>query len=256
MRITSRNIVATVAFVTALVLNSFAAGPSVDALKQALTARLLQLKPTGMSERQILFQEVRAGSSGNFRVTALVRDYGAGYPKNRYYGETCVGRFDNQDFTMAPDGFGGWQVQGAMTPSMDESQCKKNPAAGVSSIPLASLAGAAAPTGGVTTATTKPAAGGGGGKVALGKYECWAYGQSRMGLNFTIKSASQYVGSDGKSGSYSLDGNTGRMTFTGGSLDGVLPKGFFELYYEPRGIPTVSFRNSGGSEVSFCEKAR
>jgi hypothetical protein len=76
-----------------------------------------------------------------------------------------------------------------------------------------------------------------------------------MLLNFTIRSGSQYIGSDGKPGSYSLSAG-GRITFRGGALDGVLPAGFYTVYYVPQGTPTVSFRNSGGSEVSFCQKVR
>ena len=90
----------------------------------------------------------------------------------------------------------------------------------------------------------------------MGSYECWANGQARMLLNFSIRSNTQYTGSDGQAGSYSLDSNTGRVTFRGGALDGVMPKGFFAVYHAPKGMPTLSFRNSGGSEVSFCEKAR
>jgi hypothetical protein len=246
------------ALTMSLTLSGFAAisnGPSVEDFKQALTARLLKLKPEGMSERQVLFQKVQAGSSGNFRVTALVRDYGAGYPPNRYYGETCVGKFDSQEFTMAPDGFGGWNVQGAMTPPSGTRQCQQNPSAGASSIPLASLSGTAATANAVATeppvATTQ---GGAGGKVASGHYECWANGQARLLMNFTIKSSSQYTDSEGKNGNYSVDTKTGRINFKGGGLDGILPAGFFGIYYEPHGRPTVSFRNSGGTEVTYCEK--
>jgi hypothetical protein len=92
--------------------------------------------------------------------------------------------------------------------------------------------------------------------VAAGNYECWGNGQARMLLNFSVKSATQYVGSDAKPGAYAYDASSGRITFKGGALDGVMPKGFYTIYHEPKGHPTVSFRNSGGSEASFCEKVK
>ena len=125
--------------------------PSVDTLKQVLTARLKKLLPDGMNERTVLFQAVQAGTpSGNtypFRVTALVRDYGRGYPSNHYYGQTCLGHLDELVFTLSPDAFGGWEVQGAMTPPLSTRECKNNTAEGVSSIPLAGLQGSPAGAG-------------------------------------------------------------------------------------------------------------
>lgn len=244
---------------------SYAANaPSADTLKELLAKRLQSLRPTGTTERQVLFQEVRAGTPNGgsypFQVTAAIRDYGPGYPANRFYGETCVSRFDKAVFALSPDGFGSWQVEGAMTPSRDNTECKKNPSAGVSSIPIASLAGSPAPAGTVTqkssAAPTAPAQSAGGGALAAGGYECWANGQARLLMNFSIRSSSQYTGSDGKPGTYSLDAATGRVTFTGGALDGVMPQGFFALYHAPQGRPTVSFRGRSGSEAAFCEKVR
>jgi hypothetical protein len=92
-------------------------------------------------------------------------------------------------------------------------------------------------------------------KVAPGSYACWANGQARMLLNFTIKSATQYTGSDGKPGSYSYASN-GRLTFKGGSLDGAMPEGYTTIYHEPKGLPTVSFRSPRGAEASFCQLKR
>jgi hypothetical protein len=243
------------------------ASPSVDTLKQALTRKLQSLLPVGMTERNVLFQDVRTGASSGgfypFQVTALIRDYGPGYPKNRFYGQTCVSRLNKVTFTMSADQFGEWQVEGAMTPPLDTQQCKPNPAAGVSSIPLAGLQGSPAPTGNPTPAapatankglpTGQPAPTGG---VAAGSYECWANGSARMLLNFTIRTAAQYTGSDGKPGSYGYDANTGRITFKGGALDGAMPDGFYAIYQELKGVPTVSFRSPRGAEASFCQKAR
>jgi hypothetical protein len=217
-----------------------------------------------MTERTVLFQEVRAGApvggSYPFQVTALVRDYGPGYPANRYYGETCVSRFEKARFTLSPDGFGGWQVEGAMTPSMANRQCKPNPSAGISSVPTSTLQGSpiapsastspSAPASSPTPAATSS------GALSTGSYECWANGQARMMMNFTIRSSTQYVGSDGKPGSYRYEPATGRVTFQGGALDGAMPAGFFAIYHAPSGKPTVSFRSARGAEAAFCEKVR
>ncbi len=91
-------------------------------------------------------------------------------------------------------------------------------------------------------------------KVSNGTYECWSNGRPRLLLNFKIKSASQYTGSDDAAGTYTYTPGTTRITFKGGALDGVNPKGMYTMYHEPKGHPTVSFRNSEGYEVSYCEK--
>ena len=238
--------------------------PSVDTLKQVLTARLKKLLPDGMNERTVLFQAVQAGTpSGNtypFRVTALVHDYGRGYPSNHYYGQTCLGHLDELVFTLSPDVFGGWEVQGAMTPPLSTRECKNNTAEGVSSIPLAGLQGSPAGAG-RPAAAAAPAAGGqapaaAAGTVATGKYECWANGEARPALNFTIRSVAQYVGSDGKPGTYSFAADSGRITFQGGFLAGAMPEGFYYIYHVPQGRPTLSIRSSRGSEASFCQKTQ
>jgi len=242
-------------FILVFSSNAVAAGPPADTLKQVLTRKLMILKPSEATERNVLFQSVQPGSGMNtFRVTAIIRDYSPGYPKNRYYGQTCTRRFNGAEFVLVPSPSGAWDVQGAMTPPLDTQQCKPNPAEGVSSIPLASLQGSPAPAGNPQPASAAKA--GGSGKVATGSYECWANGQARMLLNFTIRSTSQYTGSDAKAGSYSFDPGSGRISFRGGTLDGVLPAGFYTLYYEPQGRPTVSFRNTSGAEVSFCQWVR
>src|SRR5438067_1644939 len=115
----------------AVSLCAVAAGPSAETLKQVLTSKMLKLLPSGFTERQVLYQAVQPGNGMNtFNVTAIIRDYGPGYPPNRYYGTTCVSRFDATPFTLMPDGRGGWDVQGALTPPIETHQCKPNPAQG------------------------------------------------------------------------------------------------------------------------------
>jgi hypothetical protein len=240
---------------------AFQAAPNVDDLKRTLNKRLMDLKPEGYTERNVLFQQVIAGrpsgASYPFRVTALIRDYGPGYPKNQYYGQTCVSKMNQRDFLMVPDAFGGWQVQGAMTVTASpDYTCKNNPAENASSFPLATLEGTAAPTASTPSTTPantpKPAVATG---VAQGSYECWSGSSARMSMNFKITGPGKYTDSEGKPGAYRLDPSNGRITFQGAGLDGVLPANFYMIYYAPNNHPTVSFRNGGGTEVSFCEKA-
>jgi len=230
--------------------------PSADTFKQVLNQKLQALRPTGWTERNVLFQSVKAGGSSGgsyqFQVTALVRDYGPGYPANRYYGNTCVRRFDNAQFTLYRDAFGKWAIDGALTPPMDTQTCKNNPAAGVSSIPASSLSGSPAPEGD-PSAGAKPADTG---KIATGQYECWAFSSARPALNFKITSGSNYTGSDGSAGSYTFNPSDGSLTFKGGFLPGAVPAGYHWVYHVPGGRPTASLRNAGNSEVSFCQWVR
>jgi hypothetical protein len=236
------------------------AAPNAATLEQALDRKLQKLKPSGMTERNVLFQAVRAGSGGAggypFQVTLLIRDYGPGYPSNRYYGETCVAHMDQQIFTLVPDGFGGWDVQGRLTPDMESRTCKANPAAGASSMPLAQLTGTPAPSGdAVAPAPAAPGvAAGSSSEIAQGAYECWANGEARPLMNFTVRGGGLYVGSDGARGAYRVDPSTSRVLFAGGALDGVMPPGFFAVYHAPGGRPTVSFRGRSGAEAAFCQR--
>src|SRR5260370_13674615 len=123
--------------------------PTADTLKQVLNKKLQSLRPDGTTERSVLFQESRAGGGTggiySFQVTALVRDYGSGYPKNRYYGETCVGHLDRAEYTLMRNNFGEWQVEGVMTPSLATRQCKPKPPGNISHIPPPSFPGPPAP---------------------------------------------------------------------------------------------------------------
>ncbi len=235
-----------------------APAPGVDTLKTALSKRWQELKPQGFTERNVLFQAVTPGrpdaGSYPFQVTATLRDYSPGYPKNQFYGETCVGKFEKARFTLAPDGFGDWIVQGAMT--ADNRACKPNPAAGVTSIPVDTLPGSPAGAATVIPSVAPIPASQGAGQVSVGRYECWAGGTPQLGLRFSIQSGTTYTGADGKPGTFHYDSNTGRMTFSGGALDGAMPPGFFAVYHSPNGTPSLSFRNSGGREASHCELAR
>ncbi len=83
--------------------------PTADDFKRTLEARLQKLRPAGTTERTVLFQEVRPGTANGgvfpFEATLLIHDYGPGYPPNKFYGETCVGRMDTWRFEMSRDPF-------------------------------------------------------------------------------------------------------------------------------------------------------
>lgn len=209
---------------TALSAAGLAQAPSPDVLKQVLERRLLTLTPTGMKERQVLFQSVAAapknGAFYPFRVTALIRDYGAGYPPNGFFGETCVGKMDGWTFNLSQGPTNEWIVDGRMTVT-DGHQCTKNPAAGVSSIPLATLQGTAAPAG-------KPAAAAPG-QVELhtGEWACYGTGGRLMaGMGFHLQTDGGYLDADRKrAGRYTHDKAAATVKFQGGFLDGQTGRG-------------------------------
>lgn len=247
--------VAAVVCVAAQMSCAKAAGLDVESAKQLLEARLLKLRPEGYTERQVLFQSVKLidarGGSFRYRMTVKVRDYGPGYPKNRFYGATCVGTLEDEEFMFVAQ-TGGWAVEGRMTPSMANNKCVNNPAEGASSMPLASVAGTRAGTGQIPAAPAPVRSGG----MVEGSYECWAYNRARLMLNFTVKAGGKYLDSEGKPGSFSVDPTNSRVTFHGGLLDGGIPAKMSAMYYEPKGKPTLSIRNAEGSEVTFCENVK
>ena len=238
--------------------------PNIDDAKRAIDQRLQKIwKGLGTKgTRTVLFENVVAGRAtpGHFpfRATLSIHDQESGYPPNHYYGRTCVGRLEQETYVMSADDFGGWDAQGRMTPDMSTQTCKNNPSDGISAIPLSTLSGSKAPAAGTATSTQPPASqnvpapsaiG-----IAPGAYECWANGQARPLLNFTALGNRQYRDAEGHIGAMNIDPATGRVTFRGGNLDGFLPAGFSAVYHAPKGHPTLSFRNSGGSEIQFCEK--
>ena len=207
---------------------AFAAdGPSPDTLKRALEKRLQSLRPTGFTERNVLFQEVRPGTANAgyypFQVTLTIRDYGPGYPPNKYYGETCVARMEKEKFNLSRDEFGEWIVQGRMTPPSEGRECKKNPSAGETSIPLAGLQGSAAPSGSAAKDS-------GGAPVAkstglpTGEWGCYGTG-GRVLFGFFLQKDGTYLDGDKKkAGTYSYDAAAGTVTFRGGPMEGQTGK--------------------------------
>jgi len=203
---------------------ALAQAPTVETFKQVITKRLHKLMSDGYSQRDIRFVSVLAGKAKNgaypFRATIVVRDYGAGYPKNRYYGSTCVGKLVDQDYYMLPDDFGGWKVKGAMTPDLNTKKCKNNLSEGATSIPADSLEGT--PAGAGTPAPPPPVGKTGGGSITTGEWACYGSGgRALIGLGFKVNANGTYTDLDNKNhGTYSASGST--LTFKGGHLDGQI----------------------------------
>lgn len=172
----------------------------------------------------MLFQEVAPGGSSNgsygFKVTLAIHDYAKGYPANRYWGQTCVGKMDKWPFELVPDGPGGWRAQGRLT--ITNNVCKNNPAEGKSSMPLAELPGKRVDPSAASATKSPIAAGGAGGGVSPGEWACYGAGGRLMaGMGFVLKPGGKYTDSEGgRSGSYQHDSASATMRFSGGFLDG------------------------------------
>ncbi|MBK8284985.1 MAG: hypothetical protein IPK97_08855 [Ahniella sp.] len=192
-------------------------GPTPEQFKAALDAQLQALRPGGMTERTVLFENVRVGKSNgprhSFSVTATVHDYGPGYPSNGYYGQTCVGRMDNWIFEMVPNAMGDWVVQGRMT--VTDNECRNNPAEGQAAVPVTSLAGQRA----AAVAMPPPPEGG---SLALGEYACYGTGSQLMaGMGFVLSSDGSYADlDDDRGGNWQYDEGSASIRFSGGFLDG------------------------------------
>ena len=63
--------------------------PTIDTFKQVFIRSMMALKPMGMAERNVLFEDVKPVAQVNgrytFQVSGSVRDYGTGYPPNKYW---------------------------------------------------------------------------------------------------------------------------------------------------------------------------
>jgi hypothetical protein len=212
--------------------------PNVETAKQVLS-QVAEATAEGATERNVLFQDVRqlaaGGNTFQLEVTATIRDYGPGYPANRYYGDTCIGKFEKEKYSFWTDGT-AWQVDGRLT--APTHKCDKNP----SGAPAAQ---------GRTAAAPQPTRSG---VMVEGVYECWSGRTANLTLNFTIRAGGQYVDAEGKAGTFSVNAANSRVNFRGGVLDGEIPAGMYAMYYEPQGRPTLSIRNKDGDEVVACQK--
>lgn len=192
--------------------------PSAETFKVELNAQMQKIRGEAWT-RTVLFQDVTPGKPNGqtypFLVNAIVHDYNPGFPPNKFYGITRVGKMEGYKFVMFRDEFNKWVIQGAMTPEFNQ---KQNPSEGVSAIPLSSLPGT--PVGKAATQAKQPAPAGS--KLHIGEYASYGTGGRLLaGLGFHLKDGGVYHDLDGKNaGKYVYDPSAATITFRGGFMDG------------------------------------
>lgn len=223
------------------------AQPSAEQFKEVFVKQLQQLRSTGYERRTVKIVQVTKGKTNSgttsFKVTAYVHDYDEGYPPNKYYGQTCVGKMDNWIFTMHKDDFDEWLVQGRFT--VTDNTCKDNPSEGVESQPLAAVPGTIYEKGKTAAATAAPVKNTVTKKSTLyiGEYAAYGTGGRLMaGMGMILTSGNRYHDLDKqRGGSYSYNVQAGTISFSGGFLSGqkgknVNTSGFdisATVHYEP-----------------------
>lgn len=215
-------------------LSNASMAQTVEQFKQQFYTQMQKLKPEGFTRRNVSFVQVVKGSSNGgyypFKITAYVHDYAPGYPKNNYYGQTCLSKFDGLKFDMLKDDFGGWIVQGRFTASLDDTKCVNNPSQDAEAIPLSSVPGTVYISA-LTDRTLPPApqqkpAANKNGDLYIGEYACYGTGNRLMaGMGFTLKPGGTYVDLDNKrGGTYTYNLQNATISFNGGFLAGQVGK--------------------------------
>jgi hypothetical protein len=222
-------------FVSLFFLSStLIAQPTVEQFKQQFYTQMQKLKPSDVTRRNVSFVEVVKGSPSGayypFKVTAYVHDYSPGYPANHYYGKTCVQKFDGLKYDMLKDNFGGWNIQGKFTASLDDTKCANNPSQGLEALPLSSVQGTVYNATQIKQASPnatlqKPAANKNG-DLYVGEYACYGTGSRLMaGMGFILKPNGTYVDVDNKrGGTYNYNSQKATISFNGGFLSGQVGK--------------------------------
>lgn len=210
--------------------NTNAQQPGVEEFKKVFEAALQKLKPEGYTKRTVKFGTVVKGTPNGgyypFKVTAYIHDYGPGYPPNKYYGSTCLGKMDGWKFDMRKDDFNEWIVQGRFTVTNEnEKVCTDNPSEGVQSIPIEGVPGteyAAKKTNGTEPLKTDKAKNESVSKLYIGEYACYGTGGTLMaGMGFKLKENGTYTDLDGKrAGKYNYNAKAATINFVGGFLGG------------------------------------
>ncbi len=115
-------ILRTLALITLLGFGATAQNaPNVEEAKRAIDRRLQKIWNAigNKGTRTVLFQSVQAGrprgDEFRFRVSMLVHDSTEGFPRNHFYGKTCVSHFEEEIYTLQLDEYGSWDAQGRMT---------------------------------------------------------------------------------------------------------------------------------------------
>jgi len=232
-----------VAFALIAACNS-EAQPSTEIFKEAFVKKLQSLRPEGYEKRTVKIVQVTPGKTNSgttsYKVTAYIHDYDEGYPPNKYYGQTCVGKMDNWTFTMHKDDFGEWTVEGRFTTN---NSCITNPAQGQESQPLTSLPGTIYEIGKNAASSKTVKSTNNKSPLYIGEYAAYGTGGRLMtGMGMILTADNHYYDLDKKrGGTYSYNQQTGTITFSGGFLSGqtgknVNTRGFdisATVHYEP-----------------------
>lgn len=205
-------------------MSSFSQKPSVELFKHVFEAHMQKLLPDGYTKRTINFVQVVPGNPDGgyypFKVTAYVHDYGPGYPSNKYYGQTCLGKMDGWKFDMLKNEFGEWIVQGRFTVS--DNVCKNNPSEGAEAIPLASVPGVSykKEEASAIDKTPQKVSEADVSKLYLGEYACYGTGGRLMaGMGFHLLPNGRYYDLDKKrGGTYIYNAQNATITFQEGFL--------------------------------------
>lgn len=230
------HIIAILALITAGFNSS--AQSSVEQFKKAYYDKMQKLIPSGVKTRTVKYVSVTQGSASggilNFKVTAYIYDFNAGYPANRYWGTTCISKFENLPYTMKKNAFGEWEVSGIFTPGYDDHRCENNKAENVASLSIDDVPGTIYNPNNVSFTKTAPLkTKGASGPLYFGEYACYGTGGRLMaGMGFILSPGGKYTDVDGqRGGTYVYDGAASTISFKGGFLAGqrgtnVTLKGF------------------------------
>jgi hypothetical protein len=196
--------------------------PSTSTLMTTMDATLQQAKPREIFRRTVVFGDVHAGRPNGqvypFIVSATVHDYTPGWPRNNYYGQTCLTKIDHGAFNMRRDRLGEWAVEGRT--ELSGGSCVKNPSEGVSAFPLDSMAGTRVGSS-VLLRPPLPTKG----RAWVPKIGEWACvlpgGRLASNMGFRMKANKSYTDLEGaRGGTYIYDVLASSLTFRGGFLDG------------------------------------
>lgn len=205
------------------------AQPSTEIFKEVFVKQLQHLKPVGYERRTVKLVQVTpgktVGGTTSFKVTAYIHDYDEGYPSNKYYGQTCLGKMDNWIFTLLKNDFGEWVVQGRFT--VTNNTCITNPSLGEESQPLSDVPGTTYEIGknaGAATNTVKKSEHPN--TLYIGEYAAYGTGGRLMtGMGMTLTADGRYYDLDKKrGGTYKYNQQASTITFTGGFLTGQTGK--------------------------------
>lgn len=83
--------------------------------------------------------------------------------------------------------------------------------------------------------------------VPPGAYGCWTHTMHRADVSFTVSGPGSYTDSQGRGGTFKLDGN--RIRFSGGLLDKR------SAIFTAGNTPSVSLLEPSGAEAAYCPRS-